>query len=210
MTAVTPSRPGSATLPRVSLAAAITDADRGLLDAVTAVRGEPLTSLMLLLSAWGVKSLAIGAVGVAADLVHRPRRWPPTLIPVAVAVLLATPLASLLKDLAGRARPTLGDPGLTALTSVPSSGSMPSGHALTAFAAAGVVAALHPRLRAPVLILAAAVGLSRVYLGVHYPLDVLAGAALGLALAAVVVAATTLSPRVAAGRMRRWRSTPST
>jgi undecaprenyl-diphosphatase len=65
---------------------------------------------------------------------------------------------------------------------------MPSGHAATAAAAAGVVALLHPRRRLPLAPLVAAIALSRVYLGVHYPSDVLAGAALGLAIAWAVVA----------------------
>ncbi|HEX2507845.1 MAG TPA: phosphatase PAP2 family protein, partial [Miltoncostaeaceae bacterium] len=70
----------------------------------------------------------------------------------------------------------------------PGDASMPSGHAATAAAAAGVVALLHPRLRAPLAALVAAIALSRVYLGVHYPSDVIVGAALGLAIAWIVVA----------------------
>jgi undecaprenyl-diphosphatase len=85
-------------------------------------------------------------------------------------------------------RPALAEPGVTALVSVPGDAGMPSGHAATAAAAAGVVALLHPRLRLPLISLFAAIGLSRVYLGVHYPSDVLAGLALGLAVAWIVVA----------------------
>jgi undecaprenyl-diphosphatase len=61
---------------------------------------------------------------------------------------------------------------------------MPSGHASTAFAAALAVGLAHPRLRWPLLALAALVALSRVWLGVHYLTDVIAGAALGAAVAA--------------------------
>ena len=111
-----------------------------------------------------------------------PRSWPP------VALLTASLASGLLKDVADRVRPALAEPGVTALVSVPGDAGMPSGHAATAAAAAGVVALLHPRLRLPLVSLVAAIGLSRVYLGVHYPSDVLAGLALGLAIAWIVVA----------------------
>ena len=52
---------------------------------------------------------------------------------------------------------------------------------MTAFAVAGAVALLAPRLRWPVLGLAAVIAFSRVYLGVHFWIDVLAGAVLGIA-----------------------------
>jgi membrane-associated phospholipid phosphatase len=53
---------------------------------------------------------------------------------------------------------------------------------MTAFAVAAAVALLAPRLRWPVLGLAAVIAFSRVYLGVHFWLDVLVGAVLGLAI----------------------------
>jgi undecaprenyl-diphosphatase len=187
----------------VPVADAITHADRAVLDAVAALRTQPLTWLMLFLSLWWVKSVLIGAAGVAADLVRRPRRLPPTLLPVAAAVLLAEPVAILLKGLFDRARPPIADPGFDALTTLPASASMPSGHALTAFAAAGVVAALHPRLRVAALAAAALVALSRVYLGVHFPSDVVVGAVAGLVLAALVLAASAWRPRRAAAGGRR-------
>ncbi|HEY3107573.1 MAG TPA: phosphatase PAP2 family protein [Chloroflexota bacterium] len=74
----------------------------------------------------------------------------------------------------------------------PGSWSFPSGHTASAFAAAATLAAGH-RPRAPALFgLAAAVGLSRVYAGAHYPGDVLSGAFLGVTIAGVIRTALLL------------------
>jgi undecaprenyl-diphosphatase len=86
-----------------------------------------------------------------------------------------------LKALFERARPPEVDPGLGSLVALPANASFPSGHSATAFAAATAVAIVCPRLRPVVLVLAAAVALSRVYLRVHFPLDVVAGGLLGAA-----------------------------
>ena len=74
-----------------------------------------------------------------------------------------------------RPRPELA--GLPPLTPTVSRLSFPSAHATTSFAAAHVYGALVPR--EPLYGAAAAFALSRPYLGVHYPSDVLAGAVLG-------------------------------
>ena len=58
--------------------------------------------------------------------------------------------------------------------------SFPSGHATTAFALAACVGFVSERWFYPSLVLAAAIGLSRITEGVHYPSDVIAGAILGL------------------------------
>ena len=205
-------------VPAVDLVAS---ADRWLVEVVAGMRAAPLTAVMTLLSAWWVKGLVFAGVGTAADLRARPRRLPATPLLAGAALLAASLASSALKDVFGRLRPPLAHDSLTALVSLPADSSFPSGHATGAFAAAGVVAALHPRLRAPVLALACLVAFSRVYLGVHYPTDVVAGAALGLAIAAVAVglarrmgaapALPTPFTRVTLGaRMRAWRSSPST
>ena len=79
------------------------------------------------------------------------------------------------KVLVRRPRPEVGEP----LTPVISQMSFPSAHATTSFAAAGVYRRAVPAA-APALYGAAALfAFTRPYLGVHYPSDVLAGAALG-------------------------------
>jgi len=75
--------------------------------------------------------------------------------------------------------------------------SFPSGHAATAFAGAVVLAFLWRRGAALFFLLAAAIAFSRVYVGVHYPGDVLAGAALGTAVGLAWVTALRLPQRSA-------------
>ena len=102
---------------------------------------------------------------------------------VGVAILVAESLSGALKLWIERDRPAVGRPIPEPLLESPSTFSFPSGHATVAFACATVLALALPRLRWPLFALAALIAFSRVYVGVHYPGDVLAGALLGVVIA---------------------------
>ena len=103
-----------------------------------------------------------------------------------------------LKHLVGRPRPTLFDEIATLHTY-----SFPSGHAMTGAAVYGMIGVVlareHPRLRWPLAVAVPAlvilIGVSRVFLGVHWPTDVLAGWAAGMTLMLVGFAALVLPPQ---------------
>lgn len=91
------------------------------------------------------------------------------------------------KWIARRPRPDLGPvPPLRRLRRQPRTTSFPSGHSATAAGFAAAVAMESPALAVPVVALAAGVAYGRVHIGVHYPSDVAAGIALGVASAVIV------------------------
>ena len=105
-----------------------------------------------------------------------------------------------LRQAIGRERPAHRFPDPRPLVNVPASDSFPSGHAAMSFACAALLAWLTPLPKVPLFALAALIAFSRVYNGVHYPLDVLGGAALGLAVATAL--------RLLAGARRRSAPAP--
>jgi len=154
-------------------------------------RTPALTTLARVLSAiGGAAGMAVLTV-VAVALLARRRRWPDAVL-VAVVAVGAWLMVILTKGLYARARPPVAD-RLAELATY----SLPSGHALGSMAVLGVVTVmlLRQRIRrwwAIVVILAAAalivgIGLSRLYLGVHWTSDVLAGWLLGGAWVALCV-----------------------
>ncbi len=86
----------------------------------------------------------------------------------------------ILKNLVARTRPYDAIAGLSSLIGSQSDFSFPSGHTGSSFAAATVMfCGLKKRYGSFALILAALIGFSRIYVGVHYPSDVIGGALIG-------------------------------
>lgn len=115
-----------------------------------------------------------------AMLCWKPTRRAGTAALAAMALgLLCTNMA--LKPLVARERPWLNVAGLIPLVNEPDPLSFPSGHTCAAFACAAAWWGTLPKrwMKAAGLVLAVCMGLSRLYVGVHYPTDVLAGALVG-------------------------------
>ena len=102
---------------------------------------------------------------------------------LALTIAAADQLSShVLKPVFRRARPSVALKDTLPLFGVRNSYSFPSTHATNFFAAAPVISAVFPQGAIPVYVVAAAVSFSRIYVGDHYPFDVIVGAALGLGL----------------------------
>jgi undecaprenyl-diphosphatase len=87
-----------------------------------------------------------------------------------------------LKKLTGRKRPCTLEPHCWATLLPPDQFSFPSGHTMSAFAAATSITMFYPSLAAGVFFCAVSIALSRVILGMHFLSDVVAGALIGAAL----------------------------
>jgi undecaprenyl-diphosphatase len=144
-------------------------------------RAEPFDTIFVWLSRIG--SFGIVWILVAAALAFLWKR--PTALPLVFLVqILAEAITRLGKTLIDRDRPAFHYAEPPPLMQIPHTHSFPSGHAASSFACAATLARYTSRRVAIALfVLAALIAWSRVYVGAHYPLDVVAGAVVGLLIA---------------------------
>lgn len=176
---------------------ALSGTDRAIADAITADRPEGMIEFAKSASKWGelhlapfVALLVLGGLGAWAGR----SRW----LFAAIAGLLGGTTAGLIalffKAVLGRPRPSMNAVDeLTWFARASGFQSFPSGHTTHCFGVAVAVLVLAPRWGAGFVAAAGLVAWSRMYVGSHYLSDVLAGAALGTLVGAVLALA-----------IRRW------
>lgn len=124
------------------------------------------------------------------------RRGRVAVLAVALSVAISDPLTvRVLKPAFDRDRPCIAVEDTRLLASRKSSRSFPSAHAVNTFAVATIFFAFYRRSAYVGYPFATAVSLSRVYIGVHYPSDILVGAVLGVGIGASVVAGLRVTGR---------------
>ncbi len=168
-----------------NLVSRIRDADRALFRVIFRAKWATLTTIM---QAFTVAGRSGALWGVIAALAFPASGFEPynLLVPWA-AVAISWTLAEAAKYLFNRARPFISNTEIAPLIKTPSSSSFPSGHSATAAAGAITLSAIYPAFAPAFVLSGVLVALSRIYLGVHYPLDVLAGVLIGTTTAATVL-----------------------
>lgn len=168
-----------------------------LLNDVPTTAGWPLRVVMQL------GTLAVALVVVAVVAWWTRARGPGPTLAVLLAVAVASRADNVLKDIIDRPRPSVVLEGLHVRETIGGFG-FPSGHTTMAFA---IAASLPPTVPRPwrwgAWALACIVGIARMHVGVHWPADVIGGAALGTAIgtSALLLSALRRGPPRAGGRV---------
>lgn len=144
--------------------------------------GSALDPVMTGASALATSGIIWVAAGILLILMHRAR---PGCSVIASVILAYAVVDIVLKPVICRDRPFQVE-DLDVLGALPATWSFPSGHTASAFAGAVSLMIYDKRIGVPAFAFAAAVGVSRMYLCVHWPTDVLAGAVIGASAAVLV------------------------
>lgn len=147
-------------------------------------RTPALDSIMVFITRLGDKGILFIVLALALLLVPRYRYGG---ILLSVGLILNVILCNLLlKPLLQRLRPCHINEVIDLAINCPTDFSFPSGHSMAAFLTASILYHIHKKWGIAAFVLAVLMAVSRVYLYVHFPSDVIIGAVLGLGLAALV------------------------
>ncbi len=163
------------------------------LDVILWMQGaSPLLDSVMVALSLMVYHAAIWVVLAVLMIASKDHRRPG--IAILVSLLVAYVVVELvIKTFIHRERPYVAE-DLTPIIVDSLSYSFPSGHTAYSFASATVITMYYGRWGVPAFVLASMVGISRIYLALHWPTDVVAGALIGIAVAIVCV--TLLRSRV--------------
>ena len=143
------------------------------------LRNPILDSIFVFITTLGNAGIIWALIAIILLIVKATRKAGVCCITAGLAILILN--EGLIKHLINRARPFTQVEGLTILIKAPGSSSFPSGHTATSFAATTVMLLMLPKKYSiPALILASSIAFSRLYVGVHYPTDVLGGLIMGV------------------------------
>ena len=149
------------------------------------LRNELFDFAMPLITDFGTWYFAI-MLAVLFCICYRRKGLYPFLL-TSLSILSARELSRLFKLIFSRPRPLAVLENVHVLGIKYYTYSFPSGHTTVAFAFATILAIKLPKIRIPIIIIAILIGFSRIYIGAHYPSDVLAGAVLGCSVSAVIL-----------------------
>jgi len=160
----------------------LTTIDTWFENLLVTIRTPILSHIFIWITHLGNTAFVAGVIAISGILLVSSRKYWAYVIGYFVTLSGSMVSAYLLKDLIGRERPDGIIPML-----IETSGSFPSGHATIGIALYGFLAYLlyvrfptkRPLIVTSVILLVTLIGFSRLYLGVHFPTDVIAGYALG-------------------------------
>lgn len=140
----------------------------------------PLNVIMAFITTCGDHGLIWIVIGIILLVPRKTRRWGVTLLVTLGITWIICEFG--VKEIVARPRPFMLDPGYELIIASPSGFSFPSGHTLASFLAATVLACapIARGWKAAAWVMAALIAFSRLYLFVHFPTDVLAGAIIGV------------------------------
>ena len=181
--------------------------DESVSEAVQSLRSGPLTAVTLRVTDFGDTTFVLIIIALLVAYLLWRRRWRVAAL-VVVVVGLGRLLGTVAQNVVGRTRPDQAG----ALIALPATPAFPSGHSITAMLLYGVLGFLLWRglkvawqrdlALSVCTVLIVAIGLTRIYLGVHWPTDVVAGILLGGAWVSLMCGAYASWERHDANRTR--------